>query len=286
MRIYATSDLHVDFRENMKWVEGLSFLDYSDGTLLVAGDLSDNSEDLKRALSILRGKFQNVFFVPGNHDLWIARDGSLDSLSKFLRTLKICRELDIDTEPRLLSDGLTASSLWIVPLFSWYVKPEEGMDSLYVAKKGEDPSLRMWGDNHFVIWPDSIDSPSDYFLAINEKRFDELGHSPIISFSHFLPREELIFATNEERAKMPMVPDAHPSFNFSRVAGSWGLDQQIRNLGASIHVYGHQHRNRRRTIDGVLYISHCFGYQWERDRGLIRNVEEGPLLVWDNGRVG
>ena len=186
MRIYATSDLHVDFNENMQWVKGLSSSDYVDGILIVAGDLSDNTEDIKRSLYILRGKFQHVFFVPGNHDLWTVRDRSLNSLSKFLRILKICRELNIETEPRLLSDKSTVSSLWIVPLFSWYVKPEEGMDTLYVPKEGEDSSLRMWGDNRFVVWPNSVGSPSDYFLSINEfdtrfRRIDCFKTKPLLS---------------------------------------------------------------------------------------------------------
>ncbi len=286
MRIYAISDLHVDFRENMEWVEGLSSVDYSDDGLIVAGDLSDDIEDLKRALSILRSKFRCVFFVPGNHDLWIARDDSTDSVTKFRRVLDICAELEVETEPRQLTNRSGGAGLVIAPLFSWYVKPEEGKDSLFVSKEGEDPSLRMWGDSHFVTWPNSLESPSDYFLEINEERFGGLEKSPIISFSHFLPREELIFATDQEKAEMPDVADAHPTFNFSRVAGSWGLDRQIRKLGSAIHVYGHQHRNRRRTIDGVQYISHCFGYQWERVNGLIRNVERGPLLIWDDGPVG
>ena len=111
MRIYAISDLHVDFNVNMQWVEGLSFSEYVDGILIVAGDLSDNTEDIKRSLYILRGKFQNVFFVPGNHDLWTVRDRPLDSLSKFRRILKICRELDIETEPRLVSVSYTHLTL-------------------------------------------------------------------------------------------------------------------------------------------------------------------------------
>ena len=57
------------------------------------------------------------------------------------------------------------------------------------------------------------------------------------------------------------------------------LDEQIRSLGSSIHVYGHQHRNRDRTIDGVRYITHCLGYPRERDQGRVRDVGDGPLLV-------
>jgi hypothetical protein len=36
-------------------------------------------------------------------------------------------------------------------------------------------------------------------------------------------------------------------------------------------------------IDGVLYVSHCLGYGRERAIGLIRNLENGPKLVWERG---
>ena len=67
--------------------------------------------------------------------------------------------------------------------------------------------------------------------------------------------------------KMPLEPhplDPHPYFNFSRVAGDQRIENQIRRLKSGIHVYGHQHRNRDRTIAGVRYVSHCLGNKSER----------------------
>jgi len=53
-----------------------------------------------------------------------------------------------------------------------------------------------------------------------------------------------------------------------------------------IHIYGHQHRNRRWFFDGVLYISHGLAYPRERSTGRIRGVAAGPKLVWDtSGRA-
>jgi len=90
-----------------------------------------------------------------------------------------------------------------------------------------------------------------------------------------------MFSTQTEATGMT-VRDTNPSFNFSRVAGSAGLEEQIRRLGSSVHVYGHQHRNRHRLIDGVLYVSHCLGYPRERERGQIRGLGDGPKMIWDS----
>ncbi len=49
-----------------------------------------------------------------------------------------------------------------------------------------------------------------------------------------------------------------------------------------MHVYGHQHRNRHREEDGVVYVSHCLGYPKERgDRN--DDFHLLPKLVWDDG---
>ena len=69
--------------------------------------------------------------------------------------------------------------------------------------------------------------------------------------------------------------DRNPQFHFSRVAGSDLIDKQIRQIGSVLHVYGHQHINRDRKIDGVHYISHCLGYPNERKRGVIKGIEQG-----------
>ena len=93
-----------------------------------------------------------------------------------------------------------------------------------------------------------------------------------------------MFPTRDEYLTILGLPSGHrdpnPRFNFSRVAGTSALDTQIRRLGSIIHVYGHQHRNRDRVIDGVHYVSHCLGYPVERSRGVVRGIDEGVREVW------
>lgn len=282
MKVLISSDLHVDYDANMAWVNELSSSEYTDDALVLAGDISDDMGKLEIVFSTLLEKFAHVFFVPGNHDLWVRGESGIDSKMKLDRVLQLCKTLGIKTEPFKL--GRNGDAVWIVPLFSWYVKPEEGSQSLFVAQQGRDLTMMMWSDNTLINWPTSIngDTIATYLHALNEARLQKRFDAPVISFSHFLPRTDLIFPPQAEMDAILKSPDYKPSpFNFSRVAGSTALETQLRRLGSLIHVYGHQHRNRVRRIDGVTYISHCLGYPQEREQHLLKLGQNGPKLIWD-----
>ena len=280
-RIFALSDVHVDSALNLAWMNTLSESDFQRDVLILAGDVSDRMDRLESTLAGLRARFADVFFVPGNHELWVRRAGTpRGSLGKFDQVIALCDRLDVRTRPGRVGTG---KGVWIVPLFSWYLKPEEGPDSLFTPKAGEDETLSMWSDGHFVTWPETARPAAEYFLDANERSISRDYDAPVISFSHFLPRRELIFGGPAPRRWGGSPGDPHPAFNFSRVAGCRGLDAQIRRLGSTVHVYGHQHRNRFREIEGVTYISHCLGYPRERENGHIRGLAGGPRLVWDAG---
>jgi hypothetical protein len=241
-------------------------------------------------LAAVRSRFARVFFVPGNHDLWLRSQDSGDSIAKHGDIIKCCASLDVRTTAGRVDGAGKDGGVWIVPLESWYARPgEDPEDSLFAPKPGEDPSLRMWVDDRAIRWPVFAGNATaaGHFLARNEPLLAAAYDAPVISFSHFLPRAELIFGTVEELRAMgiPLV-DPQPKFNFSRVAGSRGLDRQIRRLGSALHVYGHQHRNRVRQIDGVTYVSHCLGYPRERAEGRISRSLREPLLIWDTDAAG
>ena len=124
--------------------------------------------------------------------------------------------------------------------------------------------------------------PVDYFLALNQTNVDRQYDAPVISFSHFLPLSELIYPLNWVPRKD--FSDPVPQFNFSEVAGTTLLAEQITTLGSIIHIHGHQHRNRHRDINGITYISHCLGYPKERKSPSWRG-DNLPKLIWDDGPV-
>jgi hypothetical protein len=282
MRVFACSDIHVDFSENMAWIQGLSSRDYSRDVLLLAGDVCHEIGRIEEALRCLREKFAEVFFLNGNHDLWLLESDNCNSLQKFHRIMELCRALGVKTQPAKVDNG--HGGPWIVPLSAWYDKPEETQDSLFLPKDGPgEEMLDAWADEQFVRWPVGS-TPSAYFLESNVPYLSRVYDAPVISFSHFLPRADLMFPPQASGVRQPTVWPVRTGFNFSRVAGTWALDRQIRKLGSCIHAYGHQHRNRWVTIDGVHYVSHCLGYPHERQSGRIRYLEAGPRLIWEHGR--
>jgi predicted phosphodiesterase len=271
MRILVLSDLHVDYPANMSWVLNLSKTDYQGDALILAGDVSDKINLLKETFVSLLTRFKYLFFVPGNHEAWIRQNEFANSIEKLNYVSQLANLLGIITVPKQIEN------VWIIPILSWYVQPKEGSDSLYVPKKNERKNLKI-GDYRYIKWglKEQL-SIADSFLDRNDLICSKSYDAPIISFSHFLPRKELL----SNQAGQPGENSRVPGLNFSMVAGSKRLERQIRLLGSKIHVYGHQHRNRDKTIEGVRYISNCLGYPKEREIGQI-NEFNGLKLIWDS----
>jgi len=282
MRLFIISDLHVDFEQNRKWLQNLSTQEYSADSLIVAGDITHDTDNLEDTMAELRNRFAYLFFVPGNHDLWLNNETFADSLEKLEYLQNLCRNLDISVQPQKIGNDTDVSPVWIVPLLSWYTRPHEGKDTLYIHKPGEDNDNRMWADNYYIRWSFNGLNPAFYFYRVSQYILEKEYDAPVISFSHFLPRQELMFSEDRQRDLERLKKyDRNPPFNFSRVAGSTFIEKQIRALKSNIHVYGHQHINRDRIIDNIRYVAHCLGYPNERSRGQVRGLEQGFKQIWD-----
>jgi predicted phosphodiesterase len=235
VRVFATSDLHLDYEENARWLSSISTAEYRNDLLILAGDISDSFELLAWCLRSLAVRFRRVLYVPGNHDLWVIRDKHRHtSLQKFQEICALAGDCDVSTEP------FHIGRLSIVPLLAWYdysfCSPTKGLDE-------------VWMDYRACVWPSNLDAHeiTKYFIRRNEQALKTRNHS-IISFSHFVPRIDLL--TWGRRLFYPVM-------------GTALLEQQIRCLGPSIHIYGHSHINQHRAIGGISYINNAFGYPSE-----------------------
>ena len=239
MRIFATSDLHADFGENRLFLEQLSDFEFREDALLVAGDIGHRFGLIEATLKLLQAKFGQVFYVPGNHELWVRGDQG-DSLDKFYRIIELCDDLGVQTRPGKV-DGH-----WIVPLFSWYSAEFD------VDNTGDVTELAGWGDFQYCEWPGRVEPVDRFFIRMNQP-YIRAYQEQVISFSHFVPRPDLLPPVEHLRFK-----------GLPRVAGSTSIEDQVRALNARVHVFGHSHIRCDCTIDEVRYVQHGLGYPRER----------------------
>jgi len=248
MRVFALSDIHVDYKVNAEWVANLSIADYQDDLLILAGDVTDTPSLFQWCLTTLAMRFRKVLFVPGNHDLWVIRDGrQKTSFDKF-------KEL----ETLVNSSGAVMTAYYehdlaIIPLFGWYD---------YSFGFPSDELKSMWMDYQACRWPGGFAEQeiADYFDSLNDIQ-PPVDAKTVITFSHFLPRIDVMPAVIPP-AKRLLYP----------ILGSIKLERQLRLLKPVIHVYGHSHVNRRVKLEGVSYINNAFGYPsetWIASRQLL-----------------
>jgi len=286
--VWGISDIHIDYQENFDALLDIPIPSIKRDALIIAGDATDNINRLEELLSAMKQRFKWVGFVPGNHELWIREKNQTNisfstSVDKFNAIIAMCKRIDVFTSPQQI--GVGSSQLWLVPLFSWYHGPEENSASLYAEKTSKkDRTHEMWSDFFLTRWPEWKEGhTADYFLGLNTDRLEQEYSYPVLSFSHFLPLQELLLPSIQEQKTSTLLhKDLTPEFNFSRVAGTTLIDDQLRKINSQMHLYGHQHRNRYRKVNDVTYVSHCMGYPKERQRGLIASHCAQPTLLWDS----
>ncbi|MFN3162416.1 MAG: metallophosphoesterase [Pseudohongiellaceae bacterium] len=265
MRVFALSDLHADYPENLAWLRGLGAGvsadqsseheagDYCADLLILAGDVSDDLQVLEQVLRLLSERFAQVLFVPGNHDLWV-RSGDHDcSLEKYQAVNALCHKLGV------ITDVYQTGSLSLVPLLGWYD---------FTFGEPDKYLRRAWRDFRACRWPADLDSAAavtDYFLKLNQPRLTARNDT-VISFSHFLP----------SLAVMPAQIPVHRRRVYP-VLGSDRLGEQVRALQPDLHIYGHSHVNQVINLEGTTFVNNAFAYPDEQ-----RISRKRLLCVWDS----
>ena len=288
MRVYAVSDVHSDHHENMQWVVSLSPTAYLRDVLICAGDVSDDLEVLEQTLALFRQKFADVFYTPGNHELWITKQdrecGIEDSVQKLRAILELCQRLGVHTAPRCVGFP-DSGALWIVPMLAWHHRSWDPEPD--VADYEIPPPELLCRDYRACKWPPGLDPRDDsvarYLDAENDRAPEgasadtsamQASGLPILSFSHFLPRIELI--PEKRYLYYPNLP---------KMVGSCALRERVQSLRPAIHVFGHTHFGWDMTLDGVRYIQVALAYPEERRKRLrslaIGEFPDEPLAIYD-----
>jgi len=270
--VYAVSDLHADHPENLALLRRQPVR--PEDAVLIAGDVSNDVSILRETLEIFVSKFKHVAFCPGNHDLWLHEgDGCKNSLEKLGKILALCEELGVATRPTVVGGGVL-----LVPLLSWYEPAFDAEPD--IVDDWNPPANKAMTDFYKCRWPAGLAatdaSLAEHFDSLNAAEAEGGGHEAVISFSHFLPRPELL-----PEKRFLFFP------NLSKAVGSRALGRRVARLRPHRHVFGHSHYGWDAEVDGVRYLQAALAYPKEREtRGFsLRLGDEGPVDADAQGGV-
>eukprot|EP00898_Chlorokybus_atmophyticus_P002574 jgi/Chlat1/3317/Chrsp22S03413 len=282
MRVFAVSDVHTDYKDNLEWVRNLSpsgMMQLCLTKVLVYTALV-HANPKQLTLGLFAERFKHVFFVAGNHDLWVRKPAPQprDSVSKLRAIDEICERLGVLIRPTRVGDikdgegDVGNGGLYIVPLRSWHHQSWDTESD--ITEYDIPPIQKMSMDYRVCSWPESdiaadssMDSVARYFDDLNERpefRFDPAiaaTSDDILTFSHFLPRQELL-------------PEKRNLFypNLPKASGSNYLERRLRGIHGengnpnAVHLFGHSHFSWDATHNGIrrVKVELC----WVADIGL------------------
>eukprot|EP00602_Paraphysomonas_sp_CaronLab_P004285 CAMPEP_0185029206 /NCGR_PEP_ID=MMETSP1103-20130426/15373_1 /TAXON_ID=36769 /ORGANISM="Paraphysomonas bandaiensis, Strain Caron Lab Isolate" /LENGTH=278 /DNA_ID=CAMNT_0027563865 /DNA_START=500 /DNA_END=1336 /DNA_ORIENTATION=+ len=218
-----------------------------------------------------------------------------DSVAKLREVLECALDCGVTTGPLTISPD-KGDPVCVFPLQSWY---HSGWDTepeishpLYV--RAEELRRRSgatfdasWMDFRQCSWPGvaSVNpstkvedlSLASQFGALNRRFLPPhkmRSQGTIISFSHFVPRQELM--PEKKYLLEPLL---------AKVIGSDPLEKQIRQLQPDLHIFGHTHIPIELTLDGIRYLQWPLGNPREATAQcrLVHNT--GLLLVYDSALI-
>lgn len=261
MKLYAISDLHLNRQQNRQAVVDLK--PHPADWLIVAGDISASIKLFRAAIALLSQRFAQVFWTPGNHDLWtLPNDSSgLRGLAKYQKLVDICREFGVLTpDDNYLQWPGSNLNITIAPIFTLYdytFRPDDVPVETAVAWAAATGINCV---DEVALFPDPFPSRAVWCTVrcrYTEKRLAQAAqHGSLILINHYPLRQEM--------AKLRRIP------RFSIWCGTRRTQDWHTRFPVTAVVYGHLHIRASRLIDGVHFEEVSLGYpgQWQPARGI------------------
>lgn len=273
-KLLGISDLHIAHPENREILEELRPDDPADW-LLVAGDVGEIFGDIRWALGLLRERFAQVVWAPGNHDLWTAPGDpvQLRGQARYQHLVEMCRSLGVHTpeDPFPVWSG-PGGPVVVAPLFLLYdYSFRTGTAATKEESLAQAHEAGIVCTDEFLLHPDPYPTRDAWCRARVEETRRRLEacdpELPTVLVNHF-----------------PLVREPTEILRYPQFAQWCGTertaDWHIRFRAAAV-VYGHLHIPRTTVYDGVRFEEVSVGYprEWRRP-GHPRNVPRQilPLL--------
>ena len=167
--------------------------------LVVAGDVTADDAQLEQSLATLRPSAREAVFVPGNHDLWVGKQGP-SSRERYERIVPaIARAAGFHTPFDETSTELFGHRFVGVTGWYDYSLRNRAMDATFGVDAYERGrfGLLQWADKLRIRWPGDdgalLDDPGicTQQVASLERQLARPGELPIVVVTHHLPFMEL-----------------------------------------------------------------------------------------------
>lgn len=247
---------------------------YLDDWLLLAGDVTHGLDSFDRGMELLAGKFRQVVWTPGNHEMWTTGGGAREPRGERLlhELVRIARRHGVLTpmDPYPVFEH-PAGDIMIVPLFLLYdysFRPDHVRAEDVVRWARERRNVCA---DEFWLHPDPYPDRASWCAALCELALGRLEAAPRdipkVLVNHF-PLEE-------ERAVLPRLPRFTPWCGTRRTSG-WHT-----RFNACAVVYGHLHLRGEWWLDGVPFQEVSLGYprDWNQRHGVSAYLREVTLAA-------
>jgi 3',5'-cyclic AMP phosphodiesterase CpdA len=260
-KLWAISDLHVGYDENRRAVQALP--SYPDDWLIIAGDTGETPAHLDFVLRTLQPRFAQLFWAPGNHDLWTPRNlpSEKRGVAHYERLVALCRKYGVltpeDPYAKWPGDGPTRAIVPTFLLFDYSYRPAR-VSRADAVEWAAASGVRSADEE--LLAPDPYPRCDEWCAARVEATEARLAALPedvkLIVANHFPLRQDL--------AVLPRIP------RFSIWCGTTKTNDWHRRFNIEAAVYGHLHLRSSKVIDGTRFDEVSLGYpkQWNQSKTL------------------
>ncbi|GAA4929113.1 metallophosphoesterase family protein [Actinoplanes utahensis] len=257
--LFAVSDLHVRYIENRHVADRIE-PETDEDWLIVAGDVGEIFSEIERTLRRLRGRFREVIWAPGNHELWTPAGDPvrLRGEQRYQELVRMCRDNGVLTpEDEYAVWRGAGGPVTVAPLFLLYdysFRPV-GADTREEALRQAYRSGVVCTDEmllHSDPYPDR-GSWCHARVTATEKRLSAAD-----------PRMPTVLINHWPLVRQPTEVLWYPE--FAQWCGTERTADWHLRFGAVAVVYGHLHIPRTTYYDGVRFEEVSLGYprEWQR----------------------
>lgn len=269
MEISVISDIHIDINKDYPVIEKLLEFQKEHGVsaLLIAGDISSDPEVTLKTIQYLKKEgHQQVYYVPGNHDLWKKEHKNWKTEDIYQR---FCKDVDcVCNKPAVVGDHVIIGDVtWFDYSYANRAYTTEEFDKM--SRNG-----RTWQDFYFNDWSAENVQTCNIFLQKIEGQIKETKEK--------MPDKKIVLMTHMISHEMFCVPEQIADWSyFNAFLGSKKLQELAVKYQVDYAVCGHVHYRATKKQDGVTWMCRCLNYhtEWQENKDIEKQLEDAIEII-------